>query len=67
MFNLSKFIGDYVTGRPVSMFEADIQANKETLTREIKGKKVCNRWCWLYRLQFHQGASPFRTCIGSCR
>jgi len=41
MFNLSKFIGDYVTGRPVSMFEADIQANKETLTREIKGKKVC--------------------------
>lgn len=41
MFNLSKFIGDYVTGRPVSMFEADIQANKETLTAEIKGKKVC--------------------------
>ena len=41
MFNLSKFIGDYVTGRPVSMFEADIQANKETLIREIKGKKVC--------------------------
>lgn len=41
MFNLNKFIGDYVTGRPVSMFEADIQANKETLTKEIKGKKVC--------------------------
>ena len=41
MFNLSKFIGDYVTGRPVSMFEADIQANAEKLTAEIKGKKVC--------------------------
>ncbi|MDE5572102.1 MAG: polysaccharide biosynthesis protein, partial [Prevotella sp.] len=41
MFNLSKFIGDYVTGRPVSMFEADILANVEILTREIKGKKVC--------------------------
>ena len=40
MFNLSKFIGDYVTGRPVSMFEADIQANAEKLTAEIKGKKV---------------------------
>ena len=41
MFNLSKFIGDHVTGRPISMFEADIQANKEILTAEIKGKKVC--------------------------
>ena len=41
MFNLYKFISDYVTGRPVSMFEADINANKDTLTREIKGKKVC--------------------------
>lgn len=41
MFNLSKFIGDYVTGRQISLFEADIQANKETLTREIKGKSVC--------------------------
>ena len=41
MFNLSKFIGDYVTNRTVSMFEADIQANKNILTTEIKGKKVC--------------------------
>lgn len=41
MFNLQKFIGDSVTGRPTSMFEVDIQANKETLTREIKGKTVC--------------------------
>lgn len=23
------------------MFEADIEANRETLTREIRGKKVC--------------------------
>lgn len=41
MFNLSKFIGEYVTGRVTSMFEADIQANAEKLTAEIKGKKVC--------------------------
>ena len=41
MFNLEKFIADSVTYRPVSMFKADIEANAETLTREIKGKKVC--------------------------
>ena len=41
MFNLEKFIADYVTFRPVSMFAADIEANKEILTVEIKGKKVC--------------------------
>jgi len=41
MFNLDKFISDSVTFRPSSMFEPDIQANAETLTREIKGKKVC--------------------------
>lgn len=41
MFNLDKFITDSVTFRPTSMFEPDIQANAETLTREIKGKKVC--------------------------
>ena len=41
MFNLDKFIADSVTFRPVSMFKADIEANRETLTREIKGKKVC--------------------------
>ncbi len=41
MFNLDKFIADSVTYRPVSMFKADIEANKEILTREIKGKKVC--------------------------
>lgn len=41
MFNLDKFIADSVTSRPVSMFTADIEVNKETLTIEIKGKKVC--------------------------
>ena len=41
MFNLEKFIADSVTSRPVSMFASDIDANKETLTSEIKGKKVC--------------------------
>ena len=41
MFNLDKFISDSVTFRPVSMFAADIEANKETLTAEIKDKKVC--------------------------
>ena len=41
MFNLDKFISDSVTFRPVSMFAADIEANKEKLTAEIKGKTVC--------------------------
>ena len=41
MFNLDKFIADSVTFRPVSMFAPDIEANKEILTEEIKGKKVC--------------------------
>ena len=41
MFNLDKFISDSVTFRLVSMFTQDIEANKEKLTQEIKGKKVC--------------------------
>ena len=41
MFNLDKFISDSVTFRPQSMFLKDIEANRETLTREIKDKKVC--------------------------
>ena len=41
MFNLDKFIADSVTFRQVSMFAADIEANKDRLTTEIKGKKVC--------------------------
>ena len=41
MFNLNKFIADYVINRQVSMFAQDIEANKEKLSAEIKGKKVC--------------------------
>ena len=41
MFNLDKFISDFVTKRSVSMFAADIEANKDTLGKEIKDKKVC--------------------------
>lgn len=41
MFNLDKFISDSVTFRPVSMFAPDIEANKEKLSEDIKGKMVC--------------------------
>ena len=41
MFNLDKFISDSVTFRPASMFAADIERNREILTREIRNKKVC--------------------------
>ena len=41
MFNLDQFIADSVTKRPFSMFAGDIEANKEILTQEIRGKKVC--------------------------
>lgn len=41
MFNLDKFIANSVTKRAVSMFEVDIEANKETLSSEICGKNVC--------------------------
>ena len=41
MFNLDKFISDSVTFRQTSMFAADIAANRDTLSREIKGRKVC--------------------------
>ena len=41
MFNLDKFISNSITKRPLSMFAADIEANKDTLTKEIKNKKVC--------------------------
>jgi len=41
MFNIEKFISDQVTFRRDSLFDADIETNRETLSREIKGKKVC--------------------------
>ena len=40
MFDLDRFIAEYVTKRPVSMFYNDIQKNKETLTEKIKDKSV---------------------------
>jgi len=41
MKNLNLFISDHVTHRPISMFEADIQANAAKITEEILGKSVC--------------------------
>ena len=41
MFNLSQFISTYVTHRPVSMFAADIEANKNQIEAAVKGKRVC--------------------------
>lgn len=41
MFNLSQFISTYVTHRSVSMFAADIEANKDQIAAEVKGKRVC--------------------------
>lgn len=41
MFVLDKFIADNVIMRPHSMFEDDIEANREILTCEIEGKSVC--------------------------
>ena len=41
MFNLSQFISTYVTHRSVSMFVADIEANKDQIAAEVKGKRVC--------------------------
>lgn len=40
MFNVSKFISDFITGRNNSMFLPDIEANKEELLRLVEGKKV---------------------------
>lgn len=40
MFNLDKFIADSVPFRPISMFAADIEANKDTLTLVHAGKKA---------------------------
>ena len=41
MFSLDKFIAESITFRCVSMFAADIEANREKLSVEIGGKKVC--------------------------
>lgn len=41
MRNLDLFIKNHVTFRSTSMFETDIEANKETLISEIKDRTVC--------------------------
>ena len=41
VFDIDGFISSKVTRRPVSMFAADIERNKATLTKEIQGKSVC--------------------------
>ena len=41
MFNLDRFIANCVIRRDKSMFALDIEANRDILTREIKGKKLC--------------------------
>lgn len=41
MFNKSQFISDNVTFREESMFLADIEANRDKLSAEIKDKSVC--------------------------
>ena len=40
MFNLERFISQYVTKRNKSMFLNDIDANRDTLTKKIKDKSV---------------------------
>lgn len=41
MFNLDRFISDFVTERPESMFFKDIAQNSDKLSHEISGKTVC--------------------------
>lgn len=40
-FKIEQFINQNITKRPVSMFHTDMENNKDTLSREIQGKKVC--------------------------
>lgn len=40
MFNLDRFISEYVTKRPVSMFLDDVQAYSKELTEKIEGKTI---------------------------
>ncbi len=40
MFNINQFIGEYVTKRPGSMFQIDIESNREKLLETIGGKSV---------------------------
>lgn len=40
MFDLNRFIGKYVTKRSISMFNNDIENNREALYKRIEGKSV---------------------------
>ena len=40
MFSLERFISQYVTKRPSSMFYPDIEVNKDELTAKVQGKTV---------------------------
>lgn len=40
MFDLNKFIGEYVTKRPNSMFKKDIKNNFEQLTEKVEGRTI---------------------------
>lgn len=40
MVNISKFINEYVTKRPTSMFLPDVDANRAALSKRIEGKSV---------------------------
>lgn len=41
MFNLEQFIGKTVTKRAQSMFVGDMEANRDVLNQEIRGKRAC--------------------------
>lgn len=40
MFNLNQFINQYVTKRPTSMFQRDLDMNRDVLSQKIAGKSV---------------------------
>lgn len=42
MFNLNKFISNYMIHRPVSMFESDMQANFTRIFCKEKGLFSCH-------------------------
>lgn len=39
-FNVEKFVGQYITNRSQSLFQADLEKHYETFKQEIEGKKV---------------------------
>lgn len=41
MLNIDKFISENVTFRQKSMFLADIENNRETISKEVEGKSLC--------------------------